>query len=90
MSDFDTKFPSLKGKEACGVVNQRPCLQKKGEEHNHSLGDPSLMYFFQQARIEEHCLDKQRVREVIDVVWAKGEALPQSRLKDMLKKELNL
>lgn len=64
--NFSEQFPSLKGKECCGVVvDWRPCLRKKGEPHEHKIVPE--FFFYKEGVVMEHCLDKQRVKDAISV-----------------------
>ena len=54
--EFDKEFPGLKGM-GCGLVTtNRPNGIKKQDQT------------YQQLDIQEHCLDKQRVKEIIDKI----------------------
>ena len=85
MEKFNEKFPSLKDKRF--YVYDYP--------DGYSLEEDDTGELFKIEDVEKHCLDKQKVREVIDNFQTKkrqitDKILIQEELKENLKKELGL
>ena len=73
--NFEEEFPSLKGKR----IDEPDC-----EKCSHSK-------IFSDEVIQENCIDKQKVRDVIDNFVKKYSGLPICiNLANELKKELKL
>ena len=75
MSDFEEKFPSLKGEE---------CHYCESPDINQCFSIPSYWWgrLFGSEKIELHCRDKQRIREAIH-----GSVLSMSKFKEGEVKE---
>lgn len=56
---FKEQFPSLKDSLSCDAPDNIGCPERKG-----GIGRRAVS----KKAVKEHCLDKQRVREVLDII----------------------
>ena len=72
---FEQQFPSLKGKEKC---HQGYCTHTVCKDE------------FTQEDIQQHCIDKQKVREIIDKLSKEGSEEGCGINEFQLREELGL
>ena len=66
---FEEEFPSLKGEgtRVCDYINIVEVPDKLQQYFNEQIGEALLSDFtFTQKQVQKHCLDKAKVKEVID------------------------